>query len=235
MTEPFRQWVIEDRFPQGRPPWEEVGAQMTTDVHPYEKMKIRLLNASHQALCYVGMLLGYRFADETMADADIRRLVEGMMDVEVTPLLPAVPGIDLAEYKRTLVERFSNPTLRDQLARIGTEGSARIPKFVLPSIVEQLERGGPLRALTFTVASWFRYLTGEDDAGRPLPINDPMADELVRRARAGREDPGPLLGMRELFGDTLPSAPRFMSLLQELLRAYWREGPRAALALALAG
>ncbi len=230
VTEPFKQWVVEDRFPLGRPAWEQVGAQMTADVHPYEMMKIRLLNASHQALCYIGMLLGYQYAHETMADPDIRRLVETMMEAEVTPLLPPVPGIDLAQYKKTLVERFANPTLRDQLARIGTEGSARIPKFVLPSIAEQLARGGPLRALSFTVAAWFRYLTGTDDAGRPLPINDPLSDELVERARAGGADPSRLLAMRELFGEDLPSAPRFVTQVAEDLRALYRDGPRAALA-----
>src|SRR5438045_2224172 len=162
VTEPFKQWVIEDRFPAGRPPWERVGAQMVSDVHPYEMMKIRLLNASHQALCYIGMLLGYRYADETMEDSDIRALVERMMSDEVTPLLPPVPGIDLAQYRRTLIERFGNPVLRDQLARIGTEGSARIPKFVLPSILDRVSRGGPMRALTFTEAAWFRYLDGTD-------------------------------------------------------------------------
>jgi mannitol 2-dehydrogenase len=235
VCEPFRQWVIEDRFPLGRPAWEEVGAQLVADVHPYEMMKIRLLNASHQALCHIGMLLGYRFAHETMADADLRRLVERMMEVEVTPLLPPVPGVDLPSYKRTLIERFGNPTLRDQLARIATEASARIPKFVLPSILEQLERGGPIRALSFTVAAWFRTLTAVDDAGRPIPINDPMADELVKRARAGGPDPRPLLEMRALFGDVLPRAPRFVQLVEEFLGALHREGPRAALQRCLAG
>jgi mannitol 2-dehydrogenase len=234
VTEPFKQWVIEDRFPLGRPQWERVGAQMTSDVHPYEMMKIRLLNASHQALCYIGMLLGYRFADETMADADIRKLVETMMNVEVTPLLPDVPGIDLAQYKRTLVERFSNPTLRDQLARIGTEGSARIPKFVLPSVLERLERGGPMRALCFTVAAWFRYLTGKDDRGQPLPMNDPILEELTRRARAGGEDPRQLLGLRELFGDVLPASKVFVGQVEEHLHAFYRQGSRAALARCLA-
>ena len=233
VTEPFRQWVIEDRFPLGRPAWEEVGAQITAAVHPYEVMKIRLLNASHQALCYIGMLLGYRFAHQTMADADIRQLVERMMEVEVTPLLPPVPGVDLPTYKQTLVERFANPTLQDQLARIGTEGSARIPKFVLPSILEQLERGGPIRALSFTVAAWFRYLRGEDDAGQPLPINDPMAEELVQRARAGGPDPRPLLGLTALFGDELPRAPRFVRLVEEFLGGLYRDGPRAALSRCL--
>jgi mannitol 2-dehydrogenase len=192
-------------------------------------MKIRLLNASHQALCYIGMLLGYRYADETMADADIRQLVERMMNDEVTPLLPPVPGIDLAQYKRTLVERFANPALRDQLARIGTEGSARIPKFVLPSILERLSRGGPMRGLTFTVAAWFRYLAGTDDRGNPLPINDPMSEELVRRARAGGESPHELLGLAKLFGNVLPVSPAFVTYLEEALKALHRDGPRQAL------
>src|SRR6266436_3311141 len=110
-----------------------------------------------------------------MADRDIQTLVEKMMDQEVTPLLSEVPGVDLSEYKKTLIERFANPAIRDQLPRIGTEGSARIPKFVLPSVVEQLERGGPIKLLSFTVASWFRYLTGKDDQGKEMPINDPMS------------------------------------------------------------
>lgn len=235
VTEPFKQWVIEDRFPLGRPAWERVGAQMVSDVHPYEMMKIRLLNASHQALCYIGMLLGYRYADETMADADIHLLVERMMDAEVTPLLPPVPGIDLAQYKRTLLERFANPVLRDQLARIGTEGSARIPGFVLPSILDRLSRGGPMRALTFTVAAWFRYLAGTDERGEALPINDPIAEELTRRARAGGEDPRPLLGLRELFGDVLPASQAFVSQVEQDLRVLYRQGARSALASCLAG
>ena len=230
MTEPFKQWVIEDHFLEGRPRWEEVGAQMTGDVLPYEKMKLRLLNASHQALCYIGMLLGYEFAHETMADAQIRTLVRAMMDDEVTPLLPPVPGIDLEVYKATLIERFANPAIRDQLARIGTEGSARIPKFVLPSIVERLERGGPLRRLTFTVASWFRYLQGNDDQGRPMPMNDPMLDKLRERAQAGGKDPGPLLAMREVFSEDVAQAKPFVEELRAALESFYDRGARATLA-----
>jgi mannitol 2-dehydrogenase len=229
VCEPFKQWVIEDRFPLGRPAWERVGAQMVSDVHPYEMMKIRLLNASHQALCYIGMLLGHQYADETMADGDIRALVERMMNDEVTPLLPPVPGIDLAQYKRTLFERFANPTLRDQLARIGTEGSARIPKFVLPSLLERISRGGPMRALTFTVAAWFRYLVGTDERGKPLPINDPMSEELQRRARAGGESPKELLGLEKLFGNVLPASAPFTTYLAEAVKSLHREGARKAL------
>lgn len=233
MTEPFKQWVIEERFPLGRPAWEKVGAQMTSDVLPYEKMKLRLLNASHQALCYIGMLLGYEFAHEAMADAAIRRLVRDMMDREVTALLPAVEGIDLEQYKATLIERFSNPAIRDQLTRIGTEGSARIPKFVLPSIREQLERGGPTALLSFTVACWFRYLRGSDDNGKALTIIDPMSAELRARATRGGSHPRELLAMRELFGELSDSAP-LAEQIGAHLRSLYHLGARAALDAAVA-
>ena len=230
VCEPFLQWVVEDVFPLGRPAWERAGVQLVPDVHPYEMMKIRLLNASHQALCYIGLLLGHRHVDQTMTDPDIRRLVEVMMDREVTPLLPPVPGIDLSVYRRTLVERFSNPVLSDQLARIGAETSDRIPKFVLPSIREALARGGPVQALTFTVATWFRTLAVDlDVAGAALPRSDPLLDELTRRARAGGEDPRPLLELRNLFGDALPASAAFVELLGHQLRSLVRDGPRAAL------
>jgi len=234
VCEPWIQWVIEDHFPLGRPAWEEVGAQIVRDVVPYELMKLRLLNAGHQAICYIGLLLGLQFADEAVADPDIRALLEHMMRVEVTELIPPVPGIDLSTYERTLVARFGNPILRDQLARLATEGSARIPKFVLPSVLERIERGGPMRALCFTVAAWFRYLSGTDERGKALPINDPMSEELMRRAQAGREDPGPLLEMRELFGSVLPISPSFLDTVKEDLRAFYRDGARVALRKCLA-
>jgi mannitol 2-dehydrogenase len=228
MAEPFLQWVIEDRFPGGRPAWERVGAQLTDDVLPYEKMKLRLLNAGHQALCYIGMLLGHEFAHEAVGDPDIRRLFVNLMDIEVTPLLPPVEGIDLADYKRTLIERFSNPAIRDQLARIGTEGSARIPKFVLPSVREQLERGGLIALSSFTVACWFRYLNGRSELGTPMPLNDPHAQRLRELALRGGADAGPLLSMRDLFGD-LADAPRFVQAVGDALARLYRDGARAAL------
>jgi mannitol 2-dehydrogenase len=235
MTEPFKQWVIEDHFPQGRPAWEKVGAQMVGDVLPYEKMKIRLLNASHQAMCYIGMLVGHTLAHETMEDARIRKLVETMMDVEVTPHLPAVPGIDLADYKRTLIERFANPAIRDQLARIGTEGSARIPKFVLPSVIDALPRGAPVKLMAFTVAAWFRYLTGKDDNGNALPINDPMEAKLTETARRGGADASAMLGLRELFGDELPKPNAFSEEVGRALKSFYERGANATLERYVAG
>src|SRR5207237_7872243 len=123
MTEPFSQWVLEDTFCHRRPPLEEVGVQIVANVHPYELMKLRLLNASHQAMGYLGYLAGYRYIHEVIADADFRAFIARLMADEVAPLLPAVPGIDLARYQQTLLERFANPKIRDQVARICTDGS----------------------------------------------------------------------------------------------------------------
>jgi mannitol 2-dehydrogenase len=234
MTESFKQWVIEDHFINGRPAWELVGAQMTTDVLPYEKMKLRLLNASHQALCYIGMLLGDQLVHETMNDQDIRKLVKKMMDDEVTPLLSEVPGVDLTDYKKTLIERFANPAIRDQLSRIGIYGSSGIPKFVLPSIEEQLQRGGPIQLLSFTVASWFRYLTGLDESGKELPMLDPMAQTLRERARAAGRDARQLLAMREIFSPELASSPAFVKQVTDTLHRFYEEGARSTLLKSLA-
>jgi mannitol 2-dehydrogenase len=234
MTESFKQWVIEDHFGQGRPAWESVGAQMTTDVLPYEKMKLRLLNASHQALCYIGMLLGYQLVHETMEDQDIQKLVKKMMDDEVTPILSAVPGVDLADYKKTLIERFANPAIRDQLSRIGIYGSSGIPKFVLPSIEDQLKRGGPIKLLSFTVASWFRYLTGLDESGKEMPMLDPMAATLRERAKAAGKDARQLLAMREVFSEELGNSPAFVKEVTDILNSFYTEGTRATLVKSIA-
>ena len=234
MTESFKQWVIEDHFVQGRPAWELVGAQMTTDVLPYEKMKLRLLNASHQALCYIGMLLGYQLVHETMGNRDIRRLVEKMMDDEVTPLLAAVPGVNLADYKKTLIERFANPAIRDQLSRIGIYGSSGIPKFVLPSITEQLQRGGPIKLLSFTVASWFRYLNGLDESGKEMPMLDPMAQTLRERAKAAGKDARQLLAMRDVFSEKLANSPAFVKQVSDTLQSFYEEGAKSTLVRSLA-
>jgi len=229
VTEPFKQWVIEDCFPNGRPCWERVGAQMTSDVLPYEKVKIRLLNASHQAIGHIGRLLGYQYVHEAIADPHIRKLVTVLMDEEVTPLLPEVHGIDLDEYKKTLIERFANPAIKDQLSRIGMEGSARIPKFVLPSIYEQLACGGPIKMLSFTLACWFRCLWETDEQGNELPIIDLLAGKLREQARCGRADPRALLSISELFGDVLPRSQVFIAEVSNALRSLYEKGTRATL------
>lgn len=228
MTEPFKQWVIEDSFTLGRPPVEEVGAQIVADVHPYETMKLRLLNGSHQALAYLGYLAGYRYVHEAAADPSLQKLLQRMMDEEVTPLLPAVPGVDLTEYKQTLIERFQNPKIRDTLARLAFAGSDRMPKFLLPSIGEALRQQRPHRLLTLATAGWLRYLRGVDEQGQTIVLQDERADELQRLANTGGSDPRPLLSIEPVFGD-LGRHTAWVAELQVALADLAARGARAVL------
>jgi mannitol-1-phosphate/altronate dehydrogenase len=229
VTEPFRQWVIEDTFCNGRPPLEEVGVQIVPDVQPYETMKLRLLNASHQALAYLGYLAGYRYVDEAMRDPDFRTFIARLMDEEVTPLLAPVPGIDLAVYKRTLLERFENPKIRDTLARLATDGSDRMPKFVLPSLGEALAQGLSHGRLTLVVAGFVRYLRAVDEQGQPIAINDRRADELGRLAKAGGPDPRSVLGVERVFGD-LGQRTEWVTELAQTLHELDASGAHAVVA-----
>ncbi len=228
MTEPFTQWVLEDTFCNGRPPLERVGVQVVADVHPYETMKLRLLNASHQAMGYLGHLAGYRYIHDVMGDAEFRTFIARMMDDEITALLPPVPGIDLAAYKRTLLERFANPKIADTVARICTDGSDRMPKFLLPSLAEALAAGRPHRLLVLAVAGWFRYLRGVDEHGQEIAIVDPLAADLRARANRGKDDPRPLLELRPVFGD-LGEHGAFVEELAQALRDLDAQGAKAML------
>ncbi|MBV9172117.1 MAG: mannitol dehydrogenase family protein [Chloroflexi bacterium] len=228
VAEPFKQWVIEDTFTVGRPPVEEVGAQIVPDVHPYETMKLRLLNGSHQALAYLGYLAGHRYVHEAAADPALQKLIRRMMDEEVTPLLAPVPGVDLTDYKRSLLERFQNPKIRDTLARLAFAGSDRMPKFLLPSIADALTQGRPHRLLTLATAGWLRYLRGVDDQGEAIVVQDDRADELRRLANAGGSDPRPLLSARRVFGD-LGSHEEWVAELEIALRNLDARGARAVL------
>ncbi|HMO58790.1 MAG TPA: mannitol dehydrogenase family protein, partial [Roseiflexaceae bacterium] len=228
MAEPFTQWVIEDTFCNGRPPLEQVGVQVVADVHPYETMKLRLLNASHQAMGYLGYLAGYRYIHEVMADADFWMFIARLMADEVAPLLPPVPGIDLAGYQQTLLERFANPKIRDQITRICTDGSDRMPKFLLPSLIEALQHGRPHRLLTLAVAGWIRYLRGVDETGHEIAIADRLAADLRARAIEGGADPRPLLSLRSVFGE-LGHNQQFVATLAATLREVDAYGARIAL------
>lgn len=201
VCEPFFQWVIEDHFTLGRPPLEKVGVQFTDDVMPFELMKLRLLNASHQGLCYFGYLSGYRFAHEAMADAVIATFLRRYMDEEGTPTLPPVPGVDLDAYKDSLIERFSNPEIRDTLARLCAESSDRIPKWLIPVVREQLAAGRPVQLSAAIVASWARYAEGVDEEGQEIQVVDPLKDELVPLAKSQRQNRLAFIRNEKLFGD----------------------------------
>ncbi|MHA3703347.1 mannitol dehydrogenase family protein [Jatrophihabitans sp. YIM 134969] len=224
VCEPFTQWVLEDSFgPLGRPAFEEVGVQVVDDVRPYELMKLRLLNASHQSLCYFGYLSGYRLVHEVCQDELFERFLLAYMEFEASPTLDPVPGIDLDAYRRELVARFSNANVRDTVARLCAESSDRIPKWLLPVIREQLDKGGPMERAAAVVASWARYDEGTDEQGDPIEIVDRLADTL--RERAGR---GGLAFVedRTLFGD-LADEPRFVEAYTAALDSLHRDGARA--------
>lgn len=226
VCEPFTQWVLEDHFPQGRPAVERVGAQVVDDVVPYELMKLRLLNASHQALCYLGYLAGHRYAHEVMGEELFRRFLLGYMRGEGVPTLPEVAGQDLEEYSRTLVERFANPEIRDTLARLCAESSDRIPKWLVPVVRDNLAAGGQVDLSALVVAGWARYAEGRDEEGEPIEVVDRLRDRVMAAAARQGEDELAFLRDPDLFGD-LVDDERFTSVYREALASLHDVGARA--------
>jgi mannitol 2-dehydrogenase len=233
VCEPFIQWVLEDSFSDGRPPYEDAGVQVVDDVEPYELMKLRLLNASHQAIAYFGYLCGYRLVHDAAQDPLFQDLLKRYMDEEATPTLAPVPGVDLDEYKRTLIERFSNPGVRDTVPRLCAESSDRIPKWLLPVVRAQLESGGEITRSAAIVASWARYAEGVDEEGEPIDIVDRRAERLTEIAKRQREEPDAFIANRDLFGD-LADDERFAEAYRTALGSLHERGARATLE-ALAG
>jgi mannitol 2-dehydrogenase len=228
VCEPFTQWVLEDHFGSGRPPLENAGVQLVDDVEPYELMKLRLLNASHQALCYFGHLAGYRLVHEVCQDQLFRDFLLAYMDHEATPTLAPVPGIDLKEYKHNLIDRFSNAEVRDTVARLCAESSDRIPKWLLPVIRHNLATGGEIKRSAAVVASWARYAEGVDEQGQPINVVDRLKDTLTANARRQRDDPLAFIANREVFGD-LVDDERFVSAYRSALTSLHAQGARATL------
>ncbi|HCG54966.1 MULTISPECIES: mannitol dehydrogenase family protein [Brevibacterium] len=208
VAEPFFQWVLEDRFTSGRPPYELAGVQVVDDVRPYEHMKLRLLNSGHQGLAYFGLLAGYTYAHKAMENPDIASYLRRYMDEEGSPSLEPLPGIDLDGYKDSLIERFSNPEIRDTLARLGAESSDRIPKWLVPVIGDNLASGAPVEVSAAICASWARYAEGSDEQGAAFTIVDRFGEELQQVARSQAEDALAFVRQEQFFG-TLVDEPRF--------------------------
>jgi len=228
VCEPYTQWVLQDAFTAGRPPYQEAGVQVVDDVEPYELMKLRLLNGSHQAMCYFAYLSGYRLVHEAAQDPLFRAFLLGYMDEEATPTLAPVPGVDLEGYKHTLIDRFSNPQVRDTIARLCAQSSDRIPKWLLPVVRQQLAAGGQIRRSAAVVASWARYTEGVDEQGEPIEVVDRLAGTLTRLARRQREDPDAFIANREVFGD-LAGDQRFATAYRTALASLYQRGARATL------
>ena len=234
VAEPFTQWVLEDSFSCGRPPLEDAGVQVVDDVEPYELMKLRLLNGSHQAMAYFGRLAGYEYIHDVCQDPLFRQFLRGYMDAEATPTLGPVPGVDLDRYKDDLVGRFSNPHIRDTLARLAAESSDRIPKFLLPVVHAQLASGGEVHRSAAVVASWARYAEGVDEYGAPFEVVDPRREALMAAAQRQRAEPLAFLADRDLFGD-LVDDERFTTAYRAALGSLHALGARATLEAVVGG
>jgi mannitol 2-dehydrogenase len=225
-AEPFALWVLEDDFADGRPPWEQAGVRLVGDVSPYEAMKLRLLNASHQGLCYFAYLAGYRMVHEAAQDPLIAEFLSRYMDSEAMPTLQAMPG--LTEFRDGLLPRFANAYVRDTVARLCAESSDRISKWLLPVVRDNLRSGGPLRLAAAIVASWARYAEGVDESGQRIEVVDRLADTLTPIARSQYGTPCAFLENRSVFGD-LVDEPRFVTPYLWALNSLHRHGAHATL------
>lgn len=201
VCEPFKQWVIEDNFIQGRPAWENVGAQFVTDVVPYEKMKLSLLNAGHSVLGILGALIGYKTIDQAVNNKNISTFLHLYMNVEVTPTLGNLEGLDLDLYKKTLLERFGNPNIKDQIERICSESSSKIPIFILPTVKAQLKNNGSVDLAAFIVAAWAIYSLGKNEKGETLIIKDANKLLLDVKANIASKKPAAFLELDTIFGN----------------------------------
>jgi len=219
VTEPFKQWVIEDCFNSGRPAFGSVGAELVDDVAPYELMKLRMLNGSHSTLAYLGYLAGYEYVSDVVTNQDFRSLAHRLMTLEAIPTLSMAAG-DLANYRDQLLHRFANPALKHRTWQIAMDGSQKLPQRLLGTIRDLLKAGIRPNYSALGVAAWMRYVTGEDENGKPIDVLDPLAERMKSIASgAGRDAEGlvsGLLSVNEVFGkDLLQSAE-----LKELLIGY---------------
>jgi mannitol 2-dehydrogenase len=232
VCETFRQWVLEDRFAAARPAFERVGAQMTADVAPYEKMKMRLLNGGHSTLGYFADLLGLDFIRDAAADPLLRRLLNAYM-CEVKHTVPKLPGIDLDEYAETVVRRFSNTAIRDQVARICSEGCAKIAKFLAPPLTDLLRNGNSPRVLPLVIAGWLHYQRGFDEQGRAMTMADGHAALLKPFVESGCADARLALNVPALFGNLAAEFPAWAATVQHNLDLLRAKGVRTTIAKVL--
>ena len=230
-TEPFSQWVIEDRFAGARPDFAALGVQLTADVAPWEEAKLRLLNGAHSGIAYLGGIAGIEFVHEFVATQAGRRFVEALWDEAETTLSPP-PGLDLAAYRRDLMARFANSALRHRTRQIATDGSLKLPQRLLAPIAARLDHGQPIEALALAVAAWMRWQSGEDDARDVFTVDDPRAGRTAAALQgcgSAAERAGALLGLADIFPPALAADPRLHEALTDKLDTLERHGALAAL------
>ncbi|WP_430907779.1 mannitol dehydrogenase family protein [Maribacter sp. 2-571] len=221
--EPFIQWVVEDKFSNGRPAFEKVGVQFVPDVEPYEKMKLRLLNAGHSVLGLLGALYGHTTINACMEDETFTTYLRGFLDAEATPVLGNIEGIDLEDYKDGLLERFANPNIKDSVSRICSESSAKLPKFLITTLQENLATGGNIQCATLVIAAWCYYSDkGIDKDRKPIEIIDAMGAELHEAAKRTETDSLSFIKQESLFGN-LAKNQRFTRLYHDRIQKIYKD------------
>ncbi|MFT3954028.1 MAG: mannitol dehydrogenase family protein [Piscinibacter sp.] len=233
-AEPFFDWAIEDDFAAGRPDWTAYGARFVAQAEPFEKLKLRMVNGSHSAIAYLGVLAGWATVDRAIGEAALRRFVEAMMREEIEPTLDGMRGVDLAAYRARLVERFANPALAHRTTQIAMDGSQKIPQRWLGTLRERLATGASVDRLALALAAWLQFLGGVDEAGRDYTVDDPLAAEL--RALHARATEAPtatariatLLGYAPVFG-TLAREHGLIDVVAHHAAALRQHGVRATL------
>jgi len=229
VCEDFEQWVLEDKFVAGRPPYEEAGVQLVDDVVPYELMKLRLLNATHQGLCYFGHLAGYRAVHDVARNPLFADFLLSYMKNEAEPTLRELPGVDLDAYQHKLIERYSNEYVADTVARLCADSSDRIPKWLMPVVRENLAADRDVTLSAAIVASWARYAEGTDESDEAIAIVDRLAEEVRAAASNHGDDPLAFLRQRDLFGDVVDDE-RFTTPYLKTLESLHEHGSLATLA-----
>ena len=188
LGEPFLDWAVEDRFAAGRPDWTLGGARFVPDAEPFEKLKLRMVNGTHSSLAYLGAMAGWATVDRAVAEPAMQGFLRRLMQEEIEPTLPALPGLDLADYRERLLQRYANPALKHQTRQIAMDGSQKLPQRLLDTVRDRLAAGASVELLALGVAAWLHFLRGVDEAGRSYAIQDPMAvsltEALARAARA---------------------------------------------------
>lgn len=231
VAEPFMQWVIEDDFAAARPAWEAAGAIFTDDVAPYEAMKLRLLNGSHSAMAYLGVLAGYEYVANFVRMDDVARFVRALMDLDVSPTLDVPNGFDVVRYKDELLARFGNRALRHRTAQIAMDGSQKLPQRLLGVIAERRAAGETPDHALLAVAAWMRYVSAEsNEHGSAIDVDDPLADLIKQRldgARDARHVVDRLLAIEQVFSDRLRDDATVRVQLADYVEALASKGVRS--------
>jgi mannitol 2-dehydrogenase len=226
VSEPFRQWVMEDHFAGGRPHWEEAGALFTDRIHDWELYKLRLLNAGHSCIAYLSALAGLNLVHEAMAVPAIRTFLEDVLHHEAMPTLVEIPGHPREQYIASVVERFTNPGVHDQIARLCIDGSAKFPTFLIPTVARQLELDGPIDHATTALAAWARYLAVVKPAAQAFDSN---AEAARRHAAEAVADPVAFLDFDAVFPPAVQASARLRAQFAAAYRRIVEHGPIAAM------